>query len=338
MIEIDGQDGGGQILRTALSLSAHTGKKFRMRNIRGRRRKAGLMRQHLTCVKACAEICSATVDGADMGSREIVFSPVAVQPGDYEYKIGSAGSTTLLLQTLLPPLLFAKQASNLRLHGGTHNPMAPTADFLQHSFLPQLKAMGASIEFCCDRIGFAPAGGGCISARIEPVQTLQGLDLIQRGRELSQKIEILSGNIRASIVKDEIKHLSELIQWPDSCYHIREENRVDGSGNVVVLEKVFEQHVMHVSSFGEMRKSAAKVASDAAKAMLSYLNGPAAIGPRLADQLLLPLALAGKGSLSTTALTNHMQTNIQVIEQFMSVKFHTSTLEQGETLVKLHDS
>lgn len=136
MIEIDGGagEGGGQILRTSLSLSAVTGKAFAIRNIRARRSKPGLMRQHLTAVRAAAEICGAAVEGAEVGSQVLVFEPGKIKPGDYVFRIGSAGSTSLVLQTVLPPLAFARANSIVVIEGGTHNTGAPPFDFLDRCF------------------------------------------------------------------------------------------------------------------------------------------------------------------------------------------------------------
>ena len=198
MIEINGKEGGGQVLRSALSLSMVTGQAFRMTNIRGGRRKPGLMRQHLTCTKASAEISRARTVGAELGSTELEFVPGAVQAGEYNFAIGSAGSTTLVFQTLLPALMLAEKSSSLRIEGGTHNPLAPSADYLTKVFLPAAKKLGASAEVDCDRVGFAPAGGGVLVADITPSKLMEG-NFLERGvlvrRELSAMVANLSGEI-----------------------------------------------------------------------------------------------------------------------------------------------
>jgi RNA 3'-terminal phosphate cyclase (ATP) len=170
MIKLDGQNGGGQLLRSALSLSLVTGQAFRMTAVRGLRKKPGLMRQHLTGVNAAVEISGGSVDGAELGSTELIFNPGTVSGGDYRFSIGTAGSACLLYQTLLPALLLAKEASTLRLEGGTHNPMAPSFDFLDKCFLPQIRKMGAGVTLELERHGFFPAGGGVIHGRIEHVR------------------------------------------------------------------------------------------------------------------------------------------------------------------------
>ncbi|OYV06181.1 MAG: RNA 3'-phosphate cyclase, partial [Verrucomicrobiales bacterium VVV1] len=159
-IQLDGGEGGGQMLRTALSLAMITGQPFRMVRIRGKRQRPGLMRQHLTCVNAACAVSGGTADGAEIGSTELVFRAGKVRGGVYDFAIGTAGSTGLLFQTLLPALLLADASSTLRLSGGTHNPMAPPFEFLDRVFLPAIRRMGAVASIRLIESGFAPAGGG----------------------------------------------------------------------------------------------------------------------------------------------------------------------------------
>lgn len=179
MIIIDGSigEGGGQILRTALALSMVTGQPFRIENIRAGREKPGLLRQHLTAVNAAATICTATVDGAAIGSRELTFTPEKAKPGEYTFSIGSAGSTTLVLQTVLPALLTADGPSSLTLEGGTHNPHAPPIDFLERTFLPLINRMGPTVTVTLERAGFYPAGGGRVVVKIQPAAKLSSVHL-----------------------------------------------------------------------------------------------------------------------------------------------------------------
>jgi len=183
MIDIDGRvgEGGGQVLRTALSLAAITGKSFALRHIRGKRSQPGLKQQHLTGVQAAAAVCQATVHGAKKGSDHLEFLPgPRVLAGHYRWDIATAGSTTLVLQTVLPILAGISAASTVEIVGGTHNPFAPPADFLQQSFLPQIAAMGfpASVEI--KRYGFHPRGGGLIKAAIFGRQPGAPIDLSSR--------------------------------------------------------------------------------------------------------------------------------------------------------------
>ncbi len=170
MIELDGAagEGGGQILRSALTLSIITGQAFRIRQIRAGRPKPGLMRQHLVAVQAAAAISGATLSGAELRSQELSFAPTALAGGDYEFAIGTAGSCTLVLQTLIPALLMAPVPSTVRISGGTHNPMAPPAQFLQRAWCGALARMGARVTIDIVRSGFYPAGGGQLLATVAP--------------------------------------------------------------------------------------------------------------------------------------------------------------------------
>ena len=183
MIVIDGSagEGGGQVLRSALGLSLVTGRPFTIENIRGRRKNPGLLRQHLTAVKAACEVGLAECKGAELGCRGLVFAPKGVRPGSYHWTIGSAGSCTLVMQTVLPALMVAAGPSDIVIEGGTHNPMAPPSDFLKETFLPLLARMGTKVEIELLRPGFYPAGGGKIQVRVEPAEKPQGLTLIERG-------------------------------------------------------------------------------------------------------------------------------------------------------------
>lgn len=176
---IDGSmgEGGGQVLRSSLTLAMLLQQPFEIQNIRAGREKPGLLRQHLTCVRAAATICNAKVTGDVLGSDRVSFEPGPVTPGDYHFVIGSAGSTTLVCQTLLLPLAMAGAQSRIRFEGGTHNGLSPSLDFLRTSFLPVLAQMGLRTEIQARSYGFYPAGGGDWSIQIEPVTTLQPLQL-----------------------------------------------------------------------------------------------------------------------------------------------------------------
>ncbi|MEX1224891.1 MAG: RNA 3'-terminal phosphate cyclase, partial [Pirellulales bacterium] len=183
-VPIDGSqgEGGGQIVRSALSLSMVTGRAVVIDNIRAGRKKPGLLRQHLTALRAAAEICDAEIEGDELRSSRLVFQPGPVRGGVYSFHIGSAGSTTLVLQTILPPLMIANAPSTIFIEGGTHNPMAPPFDFLEKAFLPLLARMGPIVELEVDRYGFFPGGGGRIRAQISPSPTLSALRLVEGGK------------------------------------------------------------------------------------------------------------------------------------------------------------
>jgi RNA 3'-terminal phosphate cyclase (ATP) len=162
VIHINGShgEGGGQIVRSSLALSLVTGRPFTIENLRGRREKPGLARQHLTAVRAAAQIGAAEIEGDEVGSRSITFRPTKLQAGDHTFSIGTAGSATLVLQTVLPALLIADGPSRITLEGGTHNHRAPSYEFLANAYLPLVNQMGARVSAELQRRGFYPAGGG----------------------------------------------------------------------------------------------------------------------------------------------------------------------------------
>ncbi len=348
MIEIDGKDGGGQMLRSALSLAMVTGKSMRMINIRGQRNKSGLMRQHLTCVQAAVAISNGSVDGAEMRSTELVFHPGRVQAGNYVFKIGSAGSTTLLLQTLLPALLLADGESCVEVHGGTHNPMAPPIDFLKESFLPQLHKMGAQIDLECQKPGFAPAGGGVIRAKVTPMSRFRPVDWLDRGKLVEKRLDVLLAHVPTSVAEREITSFRRYVdkaqrkdsamevvlgKWADNEVVVRQSESSDGSGNTLAAQLTFEHVTERVTTFGQRGVTAESVAQECWKALQRYLGSRATVGVRLADQLLLPMALAGEGALETVSLSNHLKTNMTVLEQFLDVSFVVQ--EKGDSKVMI---
>ena len=202
MISIDGSfgEGGGQILRTALGLSLVTGQPFRIEKIRAGRRNPGLLRQHLTAVKAAAKIGQAEIAGVNIGSTQLTFTPGRVAHGDYQFAVGTAGSATLVLQTILPALLVSgdqDQQTQLTIEGGTHNPFAPPFDFLSQAFLPLLERMGVRVEARLERYGFYPAGGGRIEITIKPAKRLEPIELNERGKILNRRATALGSSSAA---------------------------------------------------------------------------------------------------------------------------------------------
>ncbi|MBK1830519.1 RNA 3'-terminal phosphate cyclase [Verrucomicrobiaceae bacterium R5-34] len=322
MITLNGQDGGGQILRTALSLSMITGEAFRISNIRGLRKKPGLMRQHLTCVQAALEISGGSADGVEMGSTELIFKPGSITAGDYHFKIGTAGSTTLLAQTLIPALLRAGEGSTILLEGGTHNPLAPSACFLQHVFLPQLSKMGAKVQLDLQRHGFAPAGGGAIRCQISPCTALKPLHLNERGEEQSRRVLCHLAHVQETVAERELAAACKSLGWDPDCGETIDATDSSAPGNCLSAMMQFSHVTEMVTSHGAYGKSSERVARAAAKSMKNYLNSGAVVGTHLADQLLLPMALAGDGSMITLSPSNHVKTNIKVIQAFLNEPIH----------------
>lgn len=326
-IIIDGSEGegGGQVLRTSLSLSAITGKPVRIENVRGRRKKPGLFRQHLTAFKAAAEICDARMEGAELGSSEIAFYPDKIKGGDYDFAIGSAGATNLVAQTLLPILGFADKASTVKISGGTHNLWAPTFDFLDQAFLPQFRKMGGRASAELDAYGFYPAGGGAITLSVKPNGAPERLELIDRGERISEKVVAVLANLKRDIANRELKTiLSALNLKPEQGEIIHAEG--PGPGNAVSLFLEHENVTEVFVGLGRHGVRAEGVAKGVVQEAQKYIqaraasNGlPTAVGEHLADQLLLPMALLGGGVFTAMDITQHTHTNIDIIRRFLDV-------------------
>lgn len=319
MITIDGSqgEGGGQILRTSLALSLVTRQPFRLENIRAGRQKPGLLRQHLTAVGAAATVGGAEVVGAALGSKALEFRPGAVTPGNYHFTVGTAGSATLVLQTVLPPLLTADGISTLTLEGGTHNPFAPPFDFLARCFVPLIQRMGPTIGLELRHSGFFPAGGGRFDARIEPVRRLQRFDLLQRGPVRQQRARAIISKIPTHVADCELAVVREKLGWREHECHVESVANPVGPGNALLLE-IEAEHVTGVfTSFGERGRSAEAVAVGACQAASAWLHADVPVDEHLADQLLLPMALAGGGSYRTVKPSLHSTTNAQIIERFL---------------------
>lgn len=332
MVELDGShgEGGGQILRTALSLSMITGTPFRIERIRSRRARPGLLRQHLTAVQAAAGICGAEVSGAALGSLALSFTPGAIRAGDYRFAVGTAGSCTLVLQTILPALGVADRESSVLVKGGTHNPAAPPADFLISSWLPLMRRMGVDMDIELLRHGFYPAGGGEIRASIRPVDRWLPLELAARGAFCQARATAVVAGLPDDIAQRELARVAE--QFGDSERQMRVLPSAQGPGNVVLLELQYERLTEVFAGFGEKGRSAESVADGVACAARLFHQGEAAVGEYLADQLLLPMALAGAGAFTASKLSSHLKTNIEVIEKFLDVKFQ---LEESDRLARV---
>src|SRR5580765_7103683 len=274
MIVIDGSEGegGGQILRTSLALSLVTQQPFRMERIRAKRQKPGLLRQHLTAVEAAKTVGCANVTGAALNSQTLEFQPGPVTPGNYRFAVGTAGSATLVLQTVLPALLTASGHSTLTLEGGTHNPMAPPFDFLARCFLPLIQRMGPSVELELRRHGFLPAGGGRFHARIEPAKKLSRLDLLERGSIRSRQARILVSKLPESVAERELAVIRDELKWrADEC-GIEAVQFPVGPGNAVLLA-LENEHVTEVfTGFGERGRPAERVDREAVAAAKAWIE------------------------------------------------------------------
>ncbi len=318
MLTINGSqgEGGGQILRTSLSLAAITGIPVTITNIRAKREKPGLQRQHLVAVQAAARVCGGQVEGAELKSSQLVFHPQQPQAGDYHFDIGSAGSCTLVLQTILPILLQASGTSTVTISGGTHNGMAPPIEFLSDSFFPLLHRMGLSASVELIRHGFYPAGGGKIRAVIHGGAPTTPLTLLERGKVIGRHAESLISNIPAHIAHREATAIKHGLHWSHDEVDEREV-AADGPGNMLVARLRYAQITTVISACGELRKSAEKVANEVVKGVKRYVKNEVPVCEHLADQLLLPLALGAGGQFRTVAPTEHTTTNAAVMAAFL---------------------
>jgi len=333
-IIIDGSEGegGGQVLRTSLSLSAITGKPVRIENVRGRRKKPGLFRQHLTAFKAAAEICDAKMEGAELGSSEIAFHPGAIKGGDYEFSIGSAGATNLVAQTLLPILAHADKPSELKITGGTHAKWAPTFDFLDQAFLPQFRKMGGRTSAEIEAYGFYPAGGGAIRLAVKPTTETHALALEDRGERVSERVVAIVANLKRGIAERELNTLLKAMNLkPEQGEIIHVDG--PGSGNAVSLFLEHENVTEVFIGLGEHGTRAEAVAKGVAQQARNYIPAKdgtgqisTAVGEHLGDQLLLPMALFKGGVFTTTDISQHTRTNIDIIKRFLDIEVNMTQL------------
>lgn len=337
LIYIDGSagEGGGQIFRSSLTLSMCTGKPVCIERIRAGRKKPGLLRQHLTCLRAAKAISNASVTGDEMGSTKVVFKPGKVKAGSYQFSVGSAGSTTLVFQTVFLPLLFCEGESEVTFEGGTHNGMAPSVDFLAKSFLPLMGKIGAECELSLERFGFYPAGGGQWSIKIKPVSKLAYLELDEQVEYLNKVVTAIESKLPRHVTARELNVIQNAFDWPAESFSARSVLSV-GPGNIVSIALESNDSNLVVEVVGEKRLSAEKVASKAVSEVQRYLNAKVPVCEYLADQLLLPM-VAGKGGCFLTVKPSlHFTTNVEVIQRFMPVQVECT--KQSDKVWKINVS
>lgn len=336
MLELDGSrgEGGGQILRTSIALAMVTGTAVRIRNIRARRSKPGLMRQHLVAVQAAARIGGARVEGAEIGSAMLTFLPGEVKPGEHELAVGTAGSTTLVLQTVLPALLLASRPSWLVLEGGTHNPLAPPFEFLTRSYLPLVNRMGPQVQAELERPGFYPAGGGRMVVSVEPAPRLAGFELLERGEVRRRQATALLSRLPRHIAERELAEVARQTGWSSAELETLEVES-PGPGNVLLLSVETEVLTEVFAGFGEKGVPAEEVAVRAVGEMTRWLDAGVPVGEHLADQLILLLALAGSGAFSTLPLSGHAATQVELIPRFLDVAFRVENADADRCLVRV---
>jgi len=336
MRTVDGSqgEGGGQVLRTTLALSLLTGEPVTLVHIRAGRARPGLMRQHLAAVQLASRVGDAEVEGAAPGSQRLVFRPRGVTPGDYEMSVGTAGSATLVLQTVLPALLVARGPTTLVLEGGTHNPLAPPFDFLAESFLPLVNRMGPRVEARLERWGFYPAGGGRMVVRVRPAERVAPLELLDGGPVRRVGARAVVAGLSADIARRELAVLERRLGWTSDTLHVEQRPASEGPGNVLLATIQREQVTEVATGFGEKGRSAEAVAEEVASEVSAYLEAGVPVGAHLADQLLIPMAMAGAGAFRTLPLSLHARTQVQLLEQLTGARFTVRQLA-GRTEVSV---
>lgn len=319
------------MLRTSLSLSLVTGQPFRMVKIRAGREKPGLLRQHLAAVLAATEIGHARVEGAQLGSQALTFEPGTVSPGDYHFIIGTAGSGTLVFQTVLPALMIASGPSRLKIEGGTHNNSAPPFDYLDRCFLPLVNQMGPSISLKLDRHGFYPAGGGCFCAEVIPCPKLKPLHVGPRGPVLRKRARAVISNLPGHIAEREIETVQRMLNGEIET-EIIASKQSPGPGNALMIEFISAGGCEMFTTFGQIGVTAENVARHAVREARDYLISDALAGEHLSDQLLLPMAMTGGGSFTASKISSHATTNMDVIQRSLPVRFETRRHERFTTI------
>lgn len=330
MIRIDGAmgEGGGQVLRSSLTCAVVTGQPFEIHHIRANRRKGGLLRQHLTCVQAAAAICGATVEGDALRSSRVVFHPGPIRAGEHHFQIGTAGSTSLVLQTLIPALCLADGPSTIIVEGGTHNGKSPPFHFLQKSFLPLLEKMGPTAEATLLSWGFYPAGGGRIRLKVSPVDRLSPLDLTDAGPIGQITCRAVVSGVSRQLARKQRMVLQHHLGLESERVLVQSLQDPRGPGNVVWAEVARDTHTELFSAVGERSHEPERAAHEVVDQVSAYIALGAATGEHLADQLLLPMAIAGGGRFTSCKPSLHTRTNAQVIQRFIDIPIDFAT--EGE--------
>jgi len=328
-------EGGGQILRTSLALACITGRNLHIENIRAARRKPGLAKQHLICAQAACQICGGQCKGAAIGSQVLDFQPGPICSGDFSFDIGSAGSATLVIQTILPALFLADKPSTVAVTGGTHNPWAPPFDFLAETFLPAIGTAGFHADCKLIKHGFFPAGGGKISLNVRPRQENpnQTINFCEPVENIQIHARIYTAKLPFHIAQRQKKLLLQSKLKFRSIEHI-EVTDSDGPGNCIMFRLCGRKRTTVFTAFGQKGKPSEKVVGEVVSLAEDFLPGGAAVDRFSADQLLIYTAISNPrpcgekpapakagGCYTTNHLTTHLTTNIETIKKFLPVDF-----------------
>jgi RNA 3'-phosphate cyclase len=335
MIEIDGShgEGGGQILRTSIALSAVTGREVRVTNVRVNRPKPGLAPSHITSIEAVAKICDADVDNLFPGSKDIVFKPRQLTGGDFEFDVGTAGSISLMIQSCLIPAALSKSRMSLTFKGGTDVRWSPPIDFMRLVHLPLLAKFGPACYLDIDARGFYPEGGGLVRLEVSPVPRLLPVSLVEQG-----KLEGVTGVAFAQNLPDHVatrmKHSAakKLLDIPD----VKIETQLSkgpSTGAGIVLAAETRETVLAASALGKRGVKAESLGEGCAADLLETISSGATVDENMLDQIIPYMALAGPGcAVLAEEMTRHAETNLWVTERFLGERF---TKSQKGALVEL---
>jgi RNA 3'-terminal phosphate cyclase (ATP)/RNA 3'-terminal phosphate cyclase (GTP) len=333
MIEIDGSygSGGGQVIRTAVGLSGVAGKPCKIINIRAGRPKPGLAAQHLKGIEAVAKLCNASLKGASLGSTEIEFAPESIESRQLDIDVGTAGSVTLVLQALLIPSIHAAEPTEFRITGGTHVKWSPTTGYFRHVFSEFMKAMGIDIKSETEQYGYFPKGGGQINVTVTPPKSIKPINITERGKHILTEAW---SNASRDLIKPGVceRQTKGAERWTSLDKRNSKYVPSDSTGSSITIAAAFENCWKGASALGERGKSAELVGEEAGKLLQKELDSKATVDRHMADQILPYMALAapnGPSTVITPRITDHVKTNIWVIEKFLPVKFRTEEISGG---------
>ncbi len=341
---VDGSigEGGGQVLRYAVSTCALLGEELRIYNIRAKRRPPGLRPQHITAIRSVAEVCGGSVEGLKVGSSSIVFKPSKPRAGRYFFDTGTAGSVSLVLQSLLPILCFADGPCEVELRGGTNNPLAPPIDYIQEVLLPALRRMGVNAEVRLVRRGFYPRGQGVVRVETQPVERLRPIEAVDAELKVLE-VYAYSCNLPDHIVRrmagaaESLLRKAgyrEIVVKTESLGPQDPRNSIDPGTGVFILARLSNGLVMGFDSLGEKGVPAEEVARRAVDDALSQLATGAPIDKHLADQLIIWMALAdGESRIRTSAMTSHTSTGVEVVGSLTGARFEVGERSRGVEII-----
>jgi RNA 3'-terminal phosphate cyclase (ATP) len=327
MVIINGamKSGSGTVVRYAVALASLLGKEIRIENIRARRDNPGLRSQHLKVIQACQEMCRATVENAAVGSREITYAPKErFRGGEYGWEIGTAGSTTMMAQTLLPLACFASKPSRFRLEGGLFQDFAPSAYHMKFVLLPLLRRMGVEVEVDIVRPGYMPRGGGIIEVRAEPVKKLKPLRLVERGEICCIRGVALSSHLKEKRVSQrmaqECKRVLGSHGYKVEIEEVEDESSLQEGAALAVYAETSLGSRIGSDRAGRPGRSSESIARYVAHNLLEDIQSGAAVDRYVADQLIIYAGLAdGVSIYSVPRITEHVETNLWLVREFLGV-------------------